>query len=124
MNEALKRALSASGLSLQEAKELRKQGRMGVLKTQGFGKQALAELERLCDTVIVTRHSTLAQHLSEKYGIKADSVISHATAKDIAGCNVIGILPNRLACWAISITEVDLDIPAEFRGVELTFDML
>lgn len=93
-----------------------------------------AEIEKLSrdfytdkpqDTVVVTRHPALIKFL-EKQGLVNEKtpVISHATADDIEGKHVIGVLPMRYAAMALTITEVPLNIPAELRGKELSLEQV
>lgn len=72
--------------------------------------------------VIVTRHPALVQYLAE-LGYTG-KVVAHATADDVRGQHVIGVLPLRLAALAASITEVPMDIPPDLRGVELTLELV
>ena len=66
----------------------------------------------------------LLEYLKEK-GIPQDTpVISHATVEDVAGKYVIGILPLSLACHAGYVTEVQMNVPAELRGQELTYEQV
>jgi hypothetical protein len=53
-----------------------------------------------------------------------DTVISHATPEDIAGCDVIGVLPLSLAAMANSVTEIPLTLEPSDRGVELTLERM
>ena len=72
-------------------------------------------------TLIVTRHKGLVEYLREE-GIVGDDieVITHATAENVTGRHVIGVLPHSLSCLTASFTEVPLHLPPELRGVELT----
>ena len=73
--------------------------------------------------VIITRHTGLIPLLIEMGLATQDTpVLSHATAQDVAGKDVIGVLPLWLASQAKTVTEVTLNIPADLRGVELTVD--
>ena len=75
------------------------------------------------NTIVVTRHPSLVQHLVELGRITTETpVIAHATEADVAGRHVIGVLPLRLAAHAASVTEVALNVPPELRGKELTLD--
>lgn len=69
--------------------------------------------------VLVTRHEALIEHFKE-LGIKFDKVISHATAEDVAGNDVYGVLPLHLASLANTVTTIDMNLPAEMRGKELS----
>ncbi len=73
------------------------------------------------NTIVVTRHKGLVEYLIEIGMITADTpIIEHATAEDVTGKHVIGVLPLWLASHAALVTEVPLNIPAEWRGQELT----
>lgn len=81
--------------------------------------------EEYAETIVVTRHKALLQLLQEKLWLSpVTPIIEHATAEDIKGKHVIGVLPLSLACLAASITEVTLDIPFALRGQELTLEQL
>jgi putative CRISPR-associated protein (TIGR02620 family) len=70
------------------------------------------------NTVIITRHAGLENFLAS-LGITG-TVISHATEEDVTGKQVVGVLPLHLAERAASVTSVDMQLPAELRGVELS----
>lgn len=69
--------------------------------------------------VLVTRHQALIEYF-EELGIKFDKVISHATEEDVRGNDVYGILPLHLASFTNTVTSIDMNIPAEMRGKELS----
>lgn len=69
--------------------------------------------------VLVTRHEALVEYFKE-LGVKFDKVISHATEEDVRGNDVYGVLPLHLASLANTVTTVDMDLPAEMRGKELS----
>ena len=71
------------------------------------------------ERILITRHKALAEFLNQQ-GIKFDKIIEHATAEDVKGKDVYGVLPLHLAALANTITSVDLNLPAEMRGKELT----
>ena len=75
------------------------------------------------NVLVVTRHKGLVEYL-KKQGLINDNnpVIDHATEEDIAGKEVIGVLPVRLASLAKSVTEVGIDIPKEMRGLDLSLE--
>jgi len=74
-------------------------------------------------TIIVTRHPALVEVLREDFRIDGP-VIAHATADDVRGKRVVGVLPLHLAAAAESVTEVTLNLPPELRGKELTTDQV
>lgn len=81
-------------------------------------------MKLVCNTVVVTRHLALVAFLREGGFLPEQfDVIEHVNdPAQIEGKRVFGILPNRLACLAESITEVALEVPLKKRGVELTLD--
>ena len=77
------------------------------------------------ETVIVTRHAALLQYLIEQGVVNSTThVVAHATAEDVRGKHVFGVLPMRLAAEAAMLTEVSMNVPAEWRGQELTLDQI
>ena len=76
--------------------------------------------------LVITRHSALVELLLERGLIKEGDyeLITHATPEDIAGKDVIGVLPMALAALANTITEVPLVVPQELRGQELTLNQV
>jgi hypothetical protein len=71
--------------------------------------------------IIVTRHPALVEVLREDFDIEGEAH-EHATAELVRDRAVIGVLPLHLAALAFSVTAVDLDLPPELRGKELTVD--
>lgn len=85
----------------------------------------LASRGSSCDNnppvVVVTRHPALVEYLVSLGVVPADvEVVAHATAEQVRGRHVFGVLPLYLAAEARRVTEVPLHVPAELRGVELT----
>lgn len=77
------------------------------------------------ETVIVTRHKALIALLRERGLAGEDArVIEHASAKDVRGKHVVGVLPLHLAAMAARVTEIPLAVPQELRGQELDLDTL
>lgn len=71
--------------------------------------------------VLVTRHEALVQYFANT-GLTFDKVIAHATAEDVTGNDVYGILPLHLASLANTVTTIDMNLPAEMRGKELSLE--
>lgn len=69
--------------------------------------------------VLVTRHEALVEYFANM-GITFDKVIAHATPEDITGNDVWGVLPLHLASLADTVTTIDMTLPAEMRGKELS----
>jgi putative CRISPR-associated protein (TIGR02620 family) len=77
------------------------------------------------ETIVVTRHKALLEYLQEVLWMSDKTkVIEHATEEDVKGKHVIGVLPMHLACHAVSVTEIPLDVPQELRGQELTLEQI
>ena len=71
--------------------------------------------------IVVTRHKGLVEWLRQKGFIGEDvRVIEHATVDDVRGEVVVGVLPLHLAAEAEEVWAVELNIPPEMRGKELT----
>lgn len=78
------------------------------------------------EKVIVTRHVALIAYWIES-GLACVStpVLTHVSEPEqIAGKHVLGVLPLHLASAAVSVTELQLTVPPELRGVELTLPQL
>lgn len=75
--------------------------------------------------IVVTRHTALVELLRRRGVLSsAARVIPHATAEDVRGQEIVGVLPLALAALAASVTEIPLSIPEEWRGRELTLEEL
>ncbi len=84
-----------------------------------------AEWTPPAERVVVTRHPALLEYLVEQgLALPSDRVITHATQDDVRDRHVIGVLPHHLSSLAASVTEIQVDVPAELRGVELTIEQL
>lgn len=71
--------------------------------------------------VVVTRHPGLVDYLRTQ-GIDVECVRAHVTAEEIRGKCVVGVLPMHLAAEAKSVTEVTLNLTADQRGRELSYE--
>lgn len=73
--------------------------------------------------LIVTRHPALKDYLIER-GVAdaATPVLPHASAADVEGKSVAGVLPLHLAAACSSLTTVELALPLEIRGKELSIE--
>lgn len=117
------RALNDSGLTRGQAEGLLHENPATLMRYSGFGKKTIMALEELLGEshVVVTRHPALIEFLLDAGLVPTGTpVISHATADDVRGKHVFGVLPLSLAVLAKSITEVGLNLPPELRGVELS----
>jgi hypothetical protein len=68
--------------------------------------------------VMVSRHPAQVEYLRSLGYV--GTVLTHATASDVAGMTVIGNLPMNLACLCVRVGCADMTIPADKRGCELT----
>lgn len=76
-------------------------------------------------TVIVTRHPALVDYLIRARLVEPDTpVLTHASADDIRGKHVFGVLPLHLAAAADKVTEVPMSVPQSLRGTELTYEQV
>lgn len=76
-------------------------------------------------TIIVTRHAGLVQYLKAKGLAPEDAVVKeHVLPNDVIDNDVIGVLPLWLAHLAKTMTVVDLKLPPELRGAELTMEQV
>ncbi len=84
----------------------------------------VVEGEKEMKIIVITRHPALVEFLLEKNIIEAGNfeLYSHASKELIDGKDVIGVLPLGLAKYANSLTTVNLDLPPEMRGKELSVE--
>ena len=74
--------------------------------------------------LVVTRHKPLVTYLIEQGIVSSDTpVIEHATAEDVAGKHVIGVLPHHLSSKAASVTEVPMNMTLEDRQAAQSGDL-
>ena len=96
-----------------------------VLEQEELRLAAAAQETQAVRPVVVTRHPALVEYLAELGVVPAGTeVVTHATAEQVRGRHVFGVLPLHLAAEAASVTEVTLHVPAELRGVELTLEQV
>lgn len=75
--------------------------------------------------IVVTRHPALIDLLVERGIVPAGTqVLDHATAEDVHGQDVVGVLPLHLAAEAASVTELPLALTRDMRGQELSLETL
>lgn len=84
-------------------------------------KAKIAKEENNMKKILITRHEALVEFL-QKQGLEFDMVVSHADAETVKGKDIYGVLPLHLAALANTITSVDLNLPAEMRGKELSLE--
>jgi len=75
------------------------------------------------EKLVVTRYKSLVIYL-KKIGLIDDNtkIISHAKIEDVQNKHIIGVLPYWLSCHTGKFTEIQLRIPSEKRGHELTVE--
>ena len=77
----------------------------------------------MIEKIVVTRYKSLVDYLIELNLIDKDTKITaHANIDDVKDKHVLGVLPLWLSCHAAKITEIQLKLPAEKRGKELTIE--
>lgn len=75
--------------------------------------------------IVVTRHSGLVQFLADRGLVdRGVPVVAHADADTVRGKRVAGVLPLHLVALTAGTLVVDLDIPADLRGADLTADQV
>lgn len=73
--------------------------------------------------LIVTRHPALKDYLIERGVADASTpVLPHASEEDVKGKDVAGVLPMHLAAVTATFTTVELALPLEMRGRELSIE--
>ena len=84
----------------------------------------VVEGEKEMKIIVITRHPALVEFLLEKHIIEAGNfeLYSHASKELIDGKDVIGVLPLGLAKYANTVTSVNLILPPDMRGKELTLE--
>lgn len=84
----------------------------------------VVEGEKNMKKIVITRHKALVDFLLEKGIIENGSyeLHAHATKDMIEGKDVIGVLPLGLAKYANTVTSVNLILPPDMRGKELTLE--
>jgi hypothetical protein len=93
-------------------------GRHGEIKGEEIAMKMKIDL-------VVTKHPGLVEYLREIGLADAETkVISHASAEDVRGKRVCGVLPHSLSCLCETFTEVPLSLPQELRGAELTIEQV
>lgn len=99
--------------------------RSAMRELPGVGPRTLAATRRAAPMVVVSRHAGLVDYLREIGLIDAATpVLTHATAEDVLGKHVVGVVPLHLAAAAALVTEVPLDLPFKLRGMELSADQV
>lgn len=75
--------------------------------------------------LIVTRHQGLVD-LARRMGLATDGcpVLAHATADDVRGKVVLGVLPLHLAAEAEAVVSIDLGLPPDLRGTDLSAEQM
>ncbi len=72
-------------------------------------------------TMIVTRHAGALDWLRAHHPeFKDCTVLAHARPEDLEGNRVVGVLPVHLATLCEEYWHLEMSVPPEFRGTELT----
>jgi len=75
--------------------------------------------------VVVTRHDKLLLYLWDIGLVEPTAyVIGHAFPEDVEGKHVGGILPHAISCLCKQYTEIQLRIPQELWGTDLTIEQI
>lgn len=75
------------------------------------------------EKLVVTRYKSLVAYLKKIELIDDNTkIITHAKIEDVQNKHVIGVLPYWLSCHTGKFTEIQLRIPSEKRGHELTIE--
>lgn len=73
--------------------------------------------------LVVTRHVNLIKYMKELNLIDEDTkILTHAKERDVIGKHVLGVLPYWLASRADKYTEIQIRIPGDKRGHELSIE--
>lgn len=95
--------------------------KINTVKRSG-GSSYIMKKSNITFDVVITRHNGLIDYLKRE-GIIDESipVISSASEADVAGKNVLGVLPLSLVAHANTVTEIPLNLHQypELRGKEL-----
>ena len=77
----------------------------------------------MIEKLVVTRHRNLVVYMKE-LGLIDDNirVLSHAQESDVVNKHVLGVVPFWLASHAKKITEIQIRIPREKLGTELSIE--
>lgn len=72
-------------------------------------------------TIIVTRHPGALDWLQKHHPELGEAdVVSHASADQITGVRVVGVLPIDLAALCGEYWHLSMEVPPEYRGKELS----
>lgn len=73
--------------------------------------------------LVVTNNNALLIYLHSMKIVDPFTPVKYpVTAKDVIGKRVIGKLPHKLSCEALSYTEIPLHLPPELEGLELILE--
>ncbi len=121
LNTRTLNALHSAGVTIADAQRLSGDA---LVKLGKLGRSSIRDIltsKVVAYDIVVTRHKGLLEFLRNKGLISSDTpTVGHAQLKDVEGLHVLGILPLNLAAKAASITTVDLEVPIELRGKELS----
>jgi len=74
-------------------------------------------------TIIVTRHKGALKWLQKYHPeFKDCKVNDHVSPEDLKGNIVVGVLPVHLASMCVEYWHMEMDVPREYRGKELSLE--
>lgn len=96
---------------------------MGKAKTEKTKVDQVKVEKVKMEKLVVTRYVSLVQYLKE-IGLIDNStkVITRAEIKDVEGKHVLGVLPYWLSCHTGKYTEIQIRVPSERKGKELSLE--
>ncbi len=75
------------------------------------------------EKLVVTRYKSLVEYLKELGLIDEDTkILTRAEIKDVKGNHVLGVLPYWLSSHAAKYTEIQIRVPSERKGKELSLE--
>ena len=75
------------------------------------------------EKLVVTRYQSLVEYMIKIKLIDENTkVITHAKINDVKEKHVLGVLPYWLSCHAAKFTEIQLRVPSERKGKELSLE--
>ena len=75
------------------------------------------------EKLVVTRYQSLVEYMIKIKLIDENTkVITHAKINDVKEKHVLGVLPYWLSCHAKKFTEIQLRVPSERKGKELSLE--
>ncbi len=96
---------------------------MHNLYFRGKNKIKNKKVMKKMEKIIITRHKGAVDWIKKHYPkFSVFKHLTHASEEDIEGNIIVGTLPVNLAVLSKEYWHLSMDIPAEFRGKELTIE--